>query len=170
MINYKMKKSDINYYVKVKFLFRISPTLIIFVGMALALIYFLIMGFFVDKEAFEDTHLLITFLILYIIVYSIHYTQINTNTTNAFNNCAKNGEIEYTFSRNGDLFELEDLTNNKKFNFKVCDLIKVKKYKKIIMLKLNSVSVGLPNIDEANNWVNIALPNIKEIEDLLVQA
>lgn len=152
-MNYKIKKGDINTYINARVRFECDSKII---AMAICLpfiIYFGVIGIIVDDEALIFAYSLLFIFILLLIATLMNYYLIKKNTILSFKQISKNDEIEYKFSKKDDLFELLCLNNDKTFNFKFSDIKIIKKYKKVIILLIDSKN-------------KIVLPNVREIVEL----
>lgn len=154
MVNFIMKKEDLKDYIKAKFLFSINSKLMFMLVIIPFIIYFLCIGILVDKEALLFAFPLLGIFICLAILIFASYKIIKRSIISSFYKVVKSDIITYRFSKEKDLFELICLNNDDKFNFKISEINKIKKYKKIILLKLYSEKI-------------ITLPNIKEIENLI---
>lgn len=118
-------------------------------------IYFFCIGIIVDKEALLFAFSLLIILICLAFICFVSYKAIKKITIKSFDKFAKNDVIEYKLLKNKDIFELICLNNDEKFTFNITEVKKIKKYKNVIILKINSK-------------YTLALPNIKDIENLML--
>lgn len=154
MIKYSFSKSSIKGYAKAFSLFKTRIGLIVMGGAFPLMIYFFIIGFAFDNEALLYAYPLSAVFCCLGFLNMIVYIYIKKYFKNYLNETSHNGIINYTFSKNYEIFELICLNNGGKFNFKFSDITKLKKFKKHIVLQFNFKK-------------SLVLPNIKEIETLL---
>ena len=160
MFYFRKTKDDLPMYAKaVGFTYCKQPMMISLVSLPFAL-FFMIVGFLDNKEAFTFGGPLLFLTIFMAIVAIRTYFSFKKTIITTFNSQNIDGVIEFSIFRDNDVFVIDNLSIKDRFVFRNSDIANVHYKKNVIVVRLRTGSFYVSKF--------VSLPNTQELKQLFL--
>lgn len=149
MVNYSIERKHLKSRVEELTLFQSKFCLIAAAIALIPAIYFLVVGYMVDREALIFGYSFLFLIVAMCFICVVIFCQFKSMIFQSFNAVCLDGKIDYVIEKTEETFEIKCINNNKSFVFSIDDISGISFQKNIIIVKLNSQKIiDFPNVYE----------------------